>query len=158
MEETLRNYLVNLKIQYLVHNHPPIFTVEESKRIIKEYAYLHTKNLFLKDDKGSFYLVCLPAEKRLNIKFLEQHSQVKKLRFGSPAELKSELNLTPGSVSIFGIIHSKATSLILDQDVWDAEKVGFHPNLNTSTLEITHSELEKFYASLACKKEVIKFE
>jgi hypothetical protein len=79
-------------------------------------------------------------------------------------ELKAELNLTPGSVSIYGMINavnsknSKSITLILDQVVWNSDSVGFHPNINTSTLELTHENLEKFYNTLKCKKEIMKLE
>lgn len=158
MEQALKDYLSKSGIEYKVHIHPAVFTVEESKKIIKNYSYLHTKNLFLKDEKGRFCLVCMPADKRLNIKSLEKALGVKKLRFGSADELKAELNLAPGSVSLFGMIHAKNTFLILDEEVWKADKNGFHPNINTATLEIAHADLEKFYNSLACRKEVLKLE
>ncbi len=83
----------------------------------------------------------------------------KKLYFASPEELKGELNLTPGSVSIFGMINSKGnTKLIIDQDIWDAKEIGSHPNINTATLVITHENLEKFCLSLDKKPEVISLE
>ena len=62
----------------------------------------------------------------------------------------------PGSVSIFGAIYSSEVMLILDKEVWDAEIVGFHPNVNTETLEIGHGGLEKYYNSLANRKEVVE--
>jgi len=73
-------------------------------------------------------------------------------------ELKQELNLSPGSVSIFGMINAKNTILIVDKDVWDAKSVGFHPNINTATLELSHKSLENFYNSLNLKKEIIRLE
>lgn len=117
---------------------------------------MHTKSLFLKDEKGCFYLVCLPADKRLDIKFLEKYFSVKKLRFGSPEELKSELNLMPGSVSLFGMIYSSSVLLVLDKAIWNAKTSGFHPNINTATLEIGRDNLGKFYNSLNCPKEIIE--
>jgi len=160
MEEYLKKYLAEKGINYIEHKHPAVFTVEESKKIeeIGKIPGLRTKNLFLVDESGNYYLVCMPGEKRLNIKKLEKKLGVKKLKFASAKELKDELNLTPGSVSIFGMINAKNTFLIIDQQVWDAKIIGSHPNINTSTLEINHNELEKFFNSLECKKEVIKIE
>jgi len=132
-----------------------VFTVEESKHLKKHIQGLHTKCLFLKDNKGNFYLVAISAHNKLNIKALRKNLNLKKLHFASPEELKSELNLTPGSVSIFGIIYSSSTHLILDKEVWTADIVGFHPNINTETLELTHENLEKFYNSLENKKEIL---
>lgn len=114
--------------------------------------------LFLKDERGKFYLVGMKAEKRLDTKKLREHLKIKKLNFASPQELKEEVNLTPGSVSIFGAIYikDKRVKLIIDEDVWSAPTVGFHPNINTSTLEINHENLEKYFESLKCEKEILR--
>ncbi len=120
---------------------------------------LHTKNLFLKDEANNFYLICMYANKRLDLKLLKKKLKARdKLSLASPEQLKEHLNLTPGSVSIFGMIHAKNVSLILDKQVWESEKVGFHPNINTSTLELSHTDLKKFYDSLKSKKEIIDLE
>ena len=117
---------------------------------------IHTKNLFLKDEGNKFFLVCMDAFKRLDLKILkEKLNAQKKLTFASSEELKKHLNLSPGSVSILGMIYSKYVVLILDKELWNAEKVGFHPNVNTSTLELNHENLEKLYTSLKTRKEVV---
>ena len=98
----------------------------------------------------------MPAEKRLDSKILKKKLSIKELHFASGEELKQEINLTPGSVSIFGMIYSKDVFLIIDKELWDAELVGFHPNINTSTIVLNHANLEKFYNSLKARKEIIK--
>lgn len=158
MDETLLKYLETHNIKYKTHFHQAVFTVEESKKVDKGIPGLHTKNLFLKSEKGKFYLVCMPGDKRLDIKSLSKLLNAGKLSFAYPEQLKEHLNLTPGSVSIFGMIYAKSVKLILDKKVWDAEIVGFHPNINTSTLELTHENLEKFYNSLKSEKEIIELE
>lgn len=157
MEKELENYLLKFDVKYKVHMHKAVFTVAESKNDldIQKIPGLRTKSLFIKDENNQFYLICMPGEKRLNIKLLEKNLKVKHLKFCSPEELKSELRLTPGSVSIFGMIHSKNIILIVDEEVWNAEIADFHPNINTSTLEITHEDLEKFINSLNCKKLIL---
>ena len=93
------------------------------------------------------------AFKRLDLKALrERLNAKKKITFGSPEELKGHLNLTPGSVSIFGMIYSKDVELIIDREVWDSEKVGFHPNTNTATLELEHEDLKRFYDLIKSEK------
>ncbi len=160
MDSQLQEYLAHHNIDYKLHTHPPVFTVEQSRNepSIQNIPGLHTKSLFLKDEKGQFYLVCMPGEKRLNIRALEKKQHVKKLQFGSSEELYKELELTPGSVSIFGIIHAHKTKLLIDWDVWKAPVVGFHPNINTATLEINHAALQKFYDSLISEKEIFELE
>lgn len=156
MDKSLSSYLSKHNIQYKNYEHPAVFTVAESKKIKTNIPALHTKCLFLKDENSQFYLICLPAEKRLNILLLRRKFNLKRLYFASPEELKSELNLTPGSVSLFGMIYAKSTHLIIDKQIWKADAVGFHPNINTATLVLNHINLEKFYNSLKARKEIIE--
>ena len=157
MDKKLAKYLEDNEVNYVLHKHAAVSTVAESSgnEEIGKIPGLHCKTLFLKDDKGGFYLIGLSAHKRLDIKKLERHLKVKKLKFGLPDEL-DRFGLVPGSVSIFGAIYSSDIVLILDKEVWDAEIVGFHPNVNTETLEIGHGGLEKYYNSLANKKEIVE--
>ncbi len=156
MDSNLKQYLEKHDIQYKIYNHEAVFTVEQSSSIKMKIPGKHAKCLFLKDEKQNFYLIALPAEKRLDTKSLKNKLKIKKLNFAGPEELKKELNLTPGSVSIFGMIYAKNTNLIIDKELWDAELAGFHPNINTSTILLNHENLEKFYNSLNAKKEIIE--
>jgi Ala-tRNA(Pro) deacylase len=156
MDSTLKQYLETNNIKYKLHKHPAVFTVEEHKNAKLPIPGMHTKSLFLKDTNNKFYLICMPGEKRLDIKFLKTRFSAKKFEFCSPEELLQELHVTPGSVSIFTMIYAKKTILLVDKDVWSAEIVGFHPNINTETLELTHNELEKFYNSLQAEKHIIE--
>jgi Ala-tRNA(Pro) deacylase len=157
MDKKLENYIKRFGVRYVEHRHAAVFTVEESKELKKKIPGMHCKTLFLKDNLGRFYLIGMPAEKRLNSKSFRKTIGVKKVRFGTPGELKDKVNLTPGSVSIFGAIYIRGdVKLIIDGDVWSANRVGFHPNVNTSTLVIKHGDLEKFYNSLKCDKDVME--
>jgi len=158
MDKNLEKYLDKYNVKYVEHKHKAVFTVEESKELKKEIPGLHCKCLFLKDSKGKFYLIGMPGEKRLDSKKFREKIGAKKVRFGTAKELKEKINLVPGSVSVFGAIYIKnqSTKLIIDKEVWRAERVGFHPNVNTATLELSHDNLEKFYNSLECEKEVIE--
>ena len=157
MDIALKDYLDKIGVKYNLYKHPPVFTVAQSEKMpeIKKIKGIGTKNLFLKDEAGRFYLVVLPGIKRLNIKKLENYLEVKHLQFGSPEELKNELFLSHGSVSIFGMIKSKNTLLIIDREVWNAEISNFHPNINTETLELKHIDLEGFVKSLSSLWKII---
>jgi Ala-tRNA(Pro) deacylase len=71
-----------------------------------------------------------------------------RLSFGSPERLMQTLGLTPGSVSPFGLIHegSGAVQVIIDNDLRQAERLIFHPNINTASVTISFGDLEKFLA------------
>lgn len=157
MDPQLKSYLANLDIHYIEHTHKAVFTVEEAEKLkLNMPEVFHTKNLFMKDENKKFFLVCMDAFKRLDLKALREKIKAKKkLSFASPEQLKEHLHLLPGSVSIFGMIYAKDVTLIIDKEVWKAKKVGFHPNINTATLEIKHKDLEKFYNSLNIEKHVI---
>ena len=117
--------------------------------------HLWASHMF-KDEDNNFYLICICSDKRLNMKSLREILKVKPLHFASPEELKHELNLTPGSVSLFGMINASRVELIIDSDLWSASSVCFHPNINTETIEIDHTNLEIFVNSLTCKKRILK--
>ncbi len=158
MDKKLENYLKDLKMQFKLHEHPAIFTVEEGKKLKQNIPGVHCKCLFLKDDSGNFYLVGMRADKRLDITRLRKRIEAKKLHFASEEELWDLLGLRPGSVSIFGMINdtAKNVKLIIDKEVWESPIVGFHPNINTATLEVKHIDLEKFYESIKSEKEIVE--
>ncbi|MEK6800432.1 MAG: YbaK/EbsC family protein [Nanoarchaeota archaeon] len=156
MGEKILDYLTKNSIKFKVYEHPPVFTVSESKLINREIPSESTKSLFLKDDLSNFYLVCILAEKKLDMGKIKSFFSLKKLSFGTKEELKSELNVEPGSVSLLGLIYSKKISLILDKALWEASFIGFHPNINTSTLVLSHRDLEKFYNSLKMEKYILE--
>jgi len=156
MNSNLKSFFKDNKINYILHKHPAVFTVEESSKIIKGIPGLRTKSLFLKDEDSRFYLITLPGQKRLNIKFLKFYFKIKELNFASPEELKNKLNTTPGSVSPLAILNSQSVQFILDQEVWNADIVQCHPDINTETLEIASQDFKKFYNILPGKKSVIE--
>ncbi len=156
MDKNILNYLDKLSIDYKAHQHEAIFTVEQAKQIDRQIPGVHSKNLFLIDKKGEKFLVCMKADKRLDIKKLQVNLGSSRLSFSKADELKQELGVTPGSVSMFAMIYAKDCQLVIDQDIWNAEITGFHPNVNTATLEITHDGVEKFVNSLDCKKSILE--
>ncbi|MBD3319120.1 prolyl-tRNA synthetase associated domain-containing protein [Candidatus Woesearchaeota archaeon] len=150
MEEQVKNYLQQHGITYTEHTHPAVFTVKESSIHCAHIPGLHCKNLFLQDrDTGQHYLVTLPAHTRLDIKALQKSLHVKKLTFGKEQDLQELLGLTPGSVSPLGLINDTNNKVIaiITKEVWDAPIVGFHPNINTSTLEVNKESFHKLMNS-----------
>jgi Ala-tRNA(Pro) deacylase len=158
--QSVTTYLKENKIKYYIHSHPPVFTVEEAKKHCSSIPGMHCKNLFLKDKiKNQFYLLSMPGEKKLVINDFAKKIGAKKLSFALPDELKEILGLTPGSVSPFGLINDagKKTIFMVDKEVWDAEIVSFHPNINTETLELTREEFRRYIISLGSSYTVIEF-
>lgn len=156
MDEKLKKYLEKYNISYKIYEHPAVFTVAESDKVTKHIPGARSKNLFLKDENNNFYLVSMPGEKRLNTKSLRAYFKLKELNFASPSELKEQLNISPGSVSLFCMIRaSERVTLVIDKEIWSASLAGFHPNVNTSTLVLDNKNIKKFLSTLKNKIEVI---
>lgn len=135
-----------LEISYVEHHHPPIFTIDESKEHWANVDGMHCKNLFLRDNKGKkHYLLCAEANKSIDLKALSA-SMGERLGFASPKRLMKYLGIKPGSVSPFGLINDTdhEVQVMLDAEIQSADIVNFHPNVNTSTLCIAPSDLERY--------------
>jgi len=155
----VKDYLSNKGITFKEFKHPAVFTCEDVEGLeeCKGIRGVHSKNLFLKDRKSrNFYLVIMPAEKKLELGKLEELFG-EKIKFANPADLKSILGLEPGSVSPFGLINDveAKVKLVVDKDIWGSEFVSFHPNINTATLELAQQEFRKYLDSLKNEKKVV---
>ncbi|UCD78669.1 MAG: prolyl-tRNA synthetase associated domain-containing protein [Desulfobacterales bacterium] len=142
-------FLEENRIEYERHDHPPVYTVEEARRLVPTLPAAKTKNLFLRDKKGQrHFLVVVPADKRVDIKALPQVIGSNRLSFGSEERLKNYLGITPGSVTLFAIFNDPRheVELIVDETLWEAEAFQFHPLVNTSTLVISRGNLKRFIA------------
>ena len=139
--------LADLKITYERHDHPAVFTVEEAEKYDQHFAAGQSKNLFLRNKtKSQFYLVVVNAYKKVDLKNLAKHLGESSLSFASAEYLHDYLNLTPGSVSPFGLINDedKKVHVVIDTDLLANDKVAFHPNINTATLIISSHDFKKF--------------
>ena len=144
-------YLDSHNITYARHEHPPVFTVEDGLAHTARIPGMACKNLFLRDQNKTRYLLAvIPANKRADLKSLALVTSVSKLSFASPKDLEEKLGLTPGSVSPFGLINdvSLHVELWIDNEVSRAPIVTFHPNQNTSTLELTQEMFQRYLESL----------
>ena len=94
----------------------------------------------------------------MDIKIKNQIIEIKNCNNFVKEELKKQLNITPGSVSIFNLIYAKNVRLLLSKEVWSAEKIGAHPNDNDATLEINHFNLEKYLGAIGIRAEVFEIE
>jgi Ala-tRNA(Pro) deacylase len=124
-----------------------VFTVEEALRLVPPLPGAKTKNLFLRDRKGlRHFLVVVGYGKAVDLKALTSLLGVSKLGFASPARLQRYLGVTPGAVSIMGVVNDshREVEVIVDKDLWDARAFQCHPLVNTSTLVISRDHLQRF--------------
>jgi Ala-tRNA(Pro) deacylase len=139
-----------LGIAYQRFEHPPVFTAEEAAVHWAGVPGTPVKNLFLRNKKGDrHYLVILGIEKQADLRQLVKVIGDDRLSFGSPERLQAQLGLTPGSVSPFGLIDDASGSVrvIIDQDLRQAERLIFHPNINTASVSIGVRDFERFLAT-----------
>jgi Ala-tRNA(Pro) deacylase len=139
-----------LIIPYQLHSHPPVFTGEEAALHWADIPGTRVKNLFLRNKKGDrHYLVILGIEKEANLRDLVRVIGDDRLSFGSPERLMQHLGLTPGSVSPFGLLNDAGghVTVIVDEELRQAERLIFHPNINTASVTIAVADFERFLAS-----------
>ena len=142
--------LDGMGIQYSAHEHAPVFTGDVAAEAWKDVPGTGIKNLFLRNKKGDrHYLVVLPVSKQADLRQLVRAIGDDRLSFGSPDRLMSHLGVTPGSVSVFGLIHegSRHVHVIVDEDLRASERLIFHPNDNRASVSIGLADFEKFLAS-----------
>lgn len=148
--EQVRRALDAMGIGYEHYTHPPVFTAEEAAEHWAAIPATRVKNLFLRNKKGNrHYLVILEIGKQADLRHLVKIIGDDRLSFGSPERLMSTMGLTPGSVSPFGLLNdaSHAVHVIVDEDLRHAERLIFHPNINTASLTISVADFERFLAA-----------
>ncbi|MDI6844542.1 MAG: prolyl-tRNA synthetase associated domain-containing protein [Candidatus Saccharicenans sp.] len=146
-ERRVLDILESLGIRWVRFSHPPVFTMEESSRFWQEHGGAHCKNLFIRNYRGNrHYLVIVRGEKKVNLKWLTRKLDEDRLSFASPERLSRYLGLTPGAVSLFGLINDgqKEVRVVVDRDLLKETELNFHPNVNTSTIRISREDFLKF--------------
>ena len=92
-------------------------------------------------------MLLIPGDKKFMTKDLSKQLGISRLSFAEPEYMEKYLNITPGSVSVLGLMNDLDwdVDLLIDKDILDAEYIGCHPCINTSSLKIkTEDILKKF--------------
>ncbi len=131
--------LDRLGIQYWRVDHEPAFDMQVCKDIDKALGALICKNLFLCNrQKTKFYLLMLPGDKVFKTKELSAQIGSSRLSFADPEDMEKYLDITPGSMSLMGLINDPENQvrLLVDEDVLKEEWLGCHPCVNTSSIKL----------------------
>ena len=141
LDKEIRVYdlLDQLGMEYYRTDHEPATTMEVCNDIDKILGTLICKNLFLCNrQKTQFYLLMMPGDKVFKTKDLSQQINSARLSFADEEYMKEYLDITPGSVSIMGLMNDKENRvrLLVDEDVLKGEYLGCHPCINTSSLRL----------------------
>ena len=157
--ENLLQVLDDLGLKTSTLHHEAVFRVGEGEGIKDQLPGAHTKNLFLKDDKGQLWLISAEQTTKIDLKSLPKTIGSGRLSFGSPERLYDALGVTPGSVTALALINDPdhRVRFILDKALADADIVNFHPLTNTATTALTQPDFRTFLASLNRSVKVIDF-
>jgi len=147
-----------LGIAHSTVSHPPFFTVEEGRPWHDQIPGLHCKNLFIRDRSGGIWLVVMPAEKRADLARLERTLGAPRFSFAKPDVLQEVLQLSPGSVTPFGLINDTArrVNVILDQEMLESEWVNFHPLHNAASTTLRSADLVRFVHALGYEPVIVQ--
>lgn len=147
--QDLFDRLDELGIKTRTIEHDPVFTVAESSEVERQLPGAHTKNLFLKDNKGALFLVIANTQTRVDLKGLSRTLGAGRFSFGKPELLMEVLGVTPGSVTTFALINDIGlrVGVVVDDDLMRHETINRHPLENTATTNIAREDLLRFIRS-----------
>ena len=147
LEKEIRTYdlLDRLGISYERIDHEPAETMEACAEVDRVLApAVICKNLFLcNTQKTKFYLLAIRGDKKFKTKEISHQINSARLSFATPDFMEEYLDITPGSVSVLGLMNDKEkhVQLLVDEDVLAAEYFGCHPCINTSSLRLKTADV-----------------
>ena len=138
------NLLDKLDISFQRVDHQAAMTMEDCAAVDLVLDATVCKNLMLCNrQKTAFYLLMMPGEKVFMTKELSAQLGVSRLSFATPEYMLEYLDITPGSLSVLGLMndHDHHVQLLIDEDVLKGEYIGVHPCINTSSLRLKTADL-----------------
>ena len=161
LSKEIRTYdlLDNLNIFYQRVDHSPLPTIEACREVDALLNMEICKNLFLRNaQKTDFYLLLLPGGKKFRTAALSKQIGSARLSFAEPEFMEEFLDITPGSVSVLGLMNDKSrrVRLLIDKEVLSQESFGCHPCINTSSLKFNTTDLlDKFLPAIQCEYTLV---
>lgn len=168
LEKEIRVYelLDSLGVKYQRIDHEAAMTMEACEEIDRtlsqgeENEVSICKNLFLCNrQETDFYLLLIPGDKPFKTKYLSAQIGSSRLSFAKPEYMEKYLDITPGSVSVLGLMndHEKKVRLLIDEDVLKDEYFACHPCINTSSLKIRTEDLtEKIIPAMGHEPQIVR--
>ena len=146
------------RITFQLHEHEALFTVKDSEKERGSIEGIHTKNLFLKNKKKEYFLFSCEENQLVDLKKLSKSLILGNLSFAKEADLKEYLNISPGSVTPFGLLNDSKNKVnfFLDNSLTQENQINFHPLENTATITMQIKDFINFL--LVNKKKVNIFD
>ena len=157
--DDLFTFLGDLGITVETVTHPPLMTVADSQQLRGEVPGGHTKNLFLKDKKGNYFLLTVGEEAIVDLKSVHKTiGAASRLSFGKPDALMALLGVTPGAVTVFGAINDTEhqVQIILDEALMENAIINGHPLTNEATTSIARDDLARFLEATGHGATILK--
>ena len=139
-------HLKNMNYDFQIHEHQPLFTVEESKSFRGQIKGSHTKNLFLKNKKNKFFLISCDEMEIINLKKISKSLELGNVSFAKEQHLNEHLGIKPGSISPFALINDIQNNVdfYFENKLYESEYINFHPLINTITVTIKTNKFMEF--------------
>ena len=146
LEKEIRVYdfLDNLGIEYGHLDHEAAMTMEACADVDRFLGAVMCKNLLLCNRQNTaFYLLLMPGDKPFKTKELSHQIGSSRLSFAGSEYMEQYLDITPGSLSVLGLMNDKENhvQLLIDRDLLCGEFIGCHPCVNTSSLRLQITDL-----------------
>lgn len=149
-------------LSYVLHQHVPLRTVEESKAVeddllVPGETALRLKNLYLRDRKKRNYLVSLQQDREIDLKALGAQLGVGGLSFGSEERLMEHLGIRPGAVTPLAMINGapKGVRFFMDAEAQTADRIYMHPLVNDRTVAMPRADFMTFCGKIGITSEWI---
>ena len=143
-ERRVYDFLDGLNIDYRRVDHDAAMTMEACAAIDEAMGATMCKNLLLCNRQCTdFYLLLLPGDKPFKTSVLSKQIGSSRLSFASGEYMEAFLDITPGSLSVLGLMNDKdnRVQLLIDKDILKGEYIGVHPCVNTSSLRLRTNDL-----------------
>ena len=133
-----------LGIDYERIDHERADTMEACAAVDASLGAAICKNLFLCNrQQTAFYLLMMPSGKPFKTKELSAQIASARLSFASAEHMERLLDITPGSVSVLGLMndHDNEVQLLVDEDLLQSDCIGCHPCVNTASLKLKTADV-----------------
>jgi Ala-tRNA(Pro) deacylase len=160
-QQELLDYLRSLGIAVETVTHPPLFTVSDSQALRGQIAGAHTKNLFLKDKKDNFFLVTVEEDAVVDLKSIHHDiGAASRVSFGKPEALMELLGVSPGAVTVFGLINDTERKVkpVIAADLIENGTINAHPLTNTATTSIKSDDLMRFITATGHEAQILNIQ
>lgn len=150
--------LKELNIPFEIVEHAPALTTEAADQFIIGIDGVRTKTMFLTNKKKTaYYLLIMDDSKRMDMDKFKNIVGAKRIKMASPDSLMEQMHLSPGVVSIFGLLNNqnKNIKVYFDREIISEERMSFHPNVNTKTIFLRTTDVLYFVRKIGFEYTIV---